>query len=143
MFGSKKNDPFAKGGHTLFDQALEVSGDVRFSGTLDIEGTVNGNVYAVDMENALVRVRENGCINGELKAPRVLINGKVNGDVYAAKHLELAAKAEVNGDVHYHVIEMVKGSMVNGRLVNMAETVTDTISRGASAELDVAEPVGN
>jgi len=122
MFGSKKDDPFAKGGHTLFDRALQVDGNVRFSGTLDVEGTVNGDIVAADTEHALVRIREKGCVNGEIRAPRILINGCVNGDVYSSKHLELAAKAEVNGDVYYQVIEMVKGSLVNGRMMKNTDT---------------------
>lgn len=121
MFGGKKESQFAKGGHTLFDRALEVEGNVRFGGTLDVEGTVNGNIYAEGGVDALIRIREKGCVNGEIRAPKIIINGEVNGDVYATKHLELAAKAVVNGNVHYDVIEMVKGSQVNGSLVHIDE----------------------
>jgi cytoskeletal protein CcmA (bactofilin family) len=125
VFGSKKNDQFAKGGHTLFAHALEVEGNVRFGGELDIEGTVKGNVIAVESLDARVRVREKGCVNGDIRAPRIIINGQVNGDVYATEHLELAAKALVNGNVHYKVVEMVKGAEVNGSLerVNSSDKV--------------------
>ena len=119
MFGNKKNDQFAKGGHTLFDHALEIDGNVKFAGTLDVEGVVNGDIVAVEGQDALIRVREKGCVNGDIHAPKVIINGRVNGDVFASKHLELAARAEVNGNVHYSVIEMVKGSQVNGSLVHV------------------------
>jgi len=121
VFGSKKNDQFAKGGHTLFDHALEVEGDVRFTGVLDIEGTVKGNIEAVDGRDALIRIREKGCVLGDIKAPKIIINGKIDGNVYATEHLELAAKALVNGNVHYKVIEMVKGSEVNGSLVHVTD----------------------
>ncbi len=132
MFGSKNKDQFAKGGHTLFDHALEIEGNVRFGGVLDIEGTVNGAVSAVESQDALIRVREKGCVNGDIKAPKIIINGRVNGDVYATEHLELAAKAVVNGNVHYKVIEMVKGAEVNGNLVHVS---------GSSKEKDMATPV--
>ncbi len=122
VFGGKKDDQFAKGGHTLFDHALEIEGNVKFGGVLDIEGTVNGDIGSVDNSDALVRVREKGCVNGDIKAPKIIVNGRVNGDVYATKHLELAAKAEVNGNVHYHVIEMVKGAQVNGALVHIDDS---------------------
>lgn len=117
MFGSKKDKAFAKGGHTLFDKDVEIEGNVRFSGTLDIEGTVNGDVFASPGSDALIRVREDGCVNGDIRAPKIVINGKISGDVYSSGHLELAAKAEVNGNVHYQEIEMVKGAHVNGNLV--------------------------
>ncbi|WP_096085346.1 bactofilin family protein [Agaribacterium haliotis] len=121
MFGSKKDNQFAKGGHTLLDHALVVEGNVRFAGTLDIEGTVNGDVVAEPGVDALVRIREKGCVNGEIHSPKIIVNGCVNGNIYADKHLELAAKAEVNGNVHYRMIEMVKGAQVNGALVHLPE----------------------
>ena len=121
MFASKKqrDNQFASGGHTLFDRAVEIRGDVRFGGTLDIEGTVIGNITAVDGSDALLRVRNQGCVNGEIRSPKVIVNGSVTGDIYTTKHLELAANAVVDGNVHYTVIEMVKGAKVSGNLVYM------------------------
>jgi len=121
MFGNKKGNQFASGGHTLFDRALEITGSVRFGGTLDIEGTVIGDVVAVEGTDALVRVRDKGSVQGEIRAPKVIVNGNVKGDVYSSKHLELAANAVVNGNVHYSVIEMVKGAEVNGSLIHMQD----------------------
>lgn len=119
MFGKKKSNQFASGGHTLFDRAVEIRGSVTFGGTLDIEGTVIGDIGAADGSDALVRVREKGSVQGEIRAPKIIINGSVNGDVFSSKHLELAANAVVNGNVHYSVIEMVKGAEVNGNLIHM------------------------
>lgn len=121
MFSKKKDTPFANGGHTLFDNALEIVGDVRFGGTLDIEGRVRGNVVADSSSDALVRVRSRGEVSGEIRAPKIIINGRVNGDVHCGKHLELAANAVVNGDVYYKVIEMVKGAAVNGKLMLLTD----------------------
>lgn len=118
MFGNKKSTPFANGGHTLFDRAVEINGTVKFAGTLDIEGKVKGDVIAAEGSDALVRVREQGSVEGEIRAPKVIINGLVKGDVHSNKHLELASKAVVHGNVHYSVIEMVKGAEVNGNLIH-------------------------
>lgn len=139
MFGSKKNDQFAKGGHTLFDHALEVEGNVRFGGILDIEGTIKGDIASVDSSSALVRVREKGCVNGDIRAPKIIINGRVNGNVYATEHLELAAKAVVNGNVHYKIIEMVKGAEVNGSLVHVASGEAPLETASASGVAEVVE----
>jgi len=122
MFGSKKSNQFASGGHTLFDRAVEITGSVTFGGTLDIEGRVIGDVIAADGADALVRVRDKGSVEGEIRAPKVIINGNVSGDVYSSKHLELAANAVVKGNVHYRVIEMVKGAEVNGSLIHLEDT---------------------
>ena len=130
MFGIKKDgeSQFASGGHTLFDHALEIQGSVRFAGTLDVEGTVVGDIIAEDNKDAEVRIRDKGFVNGEIRAPKVVVNGRVSGDIHAEKHLELAANAIVNGNVYYSVVEMVKGAQVNGNLVHIVEEKTQVKS---------------
>lgn len=101
---------------TLISKATEITGDIHFSGALEIEGKVFGNIYAADDSAAEVRIRESGLVKGEIQSPLVIINGMVEGDVYSSNHLELAAKGRVQGNVYYHLIEMVMGSEVNGSL---------------------------
>jgi cytoskeletal protein CcmA (bactofilin family) len=118
MFGKKeKKTAFAAGGTTLISKNTEIVGDIHFSGTLMIEGHVKGNVYAVDADNAQARVLESGKVEGEMRVPSLVINGSVSGNVYSSKHIELAAKTVINGNVHYSLIEIVKGAQVNGSLV--------------------------
>jgi len=101
---------------TLISKATEITGDLHFSGALEVEGRIFGNIYAQDDSSAEVRIRESGLVKGEIRAPLVVINGLVEGDVYSNNHIELAAKAKVLGDVYYNLIEMVMGSEVNGAL---------------------------
>lgn len=122
MFNKKsKKTAFSAGGTTLISKNTEIVGDIHFSGTLMIEGHIKGNVYAVDGEDAQARVLESGRIEGEIRVPTLVINGKVTGDVYSSKHIELASKTVVSGNVHYVLIEMVKGAQVNGNLVYSAD----------------------
>jgi cytoskeletal protein CcmA (bactofilin family) len=64
----------------------------------------------------------------------VVVNGKVLGNIYSSKHLELAAKGNVTGTIHYHSIEMVKGAQVNGSMVNkqkeLASVLDISIAKG-------------
>ncbi|MDO9317764.1 MAG: polymer-forming cytoskeletal protein [Gammaproteobacteria bacterium] len=128
MFGaSEKNKPRLQGSaHTLISRQAEISGDVRFSGELIIEGTIRGNIFAEDESAALVRVAETGVVEGEICVPSAVINGLVRGDVHCAKHLELAAKAVVIGNVYYSLIEMVMGSEVNGSLMHIGRAQQDS-----------------
>lgn len=112
---------FTAGGTTLISKSTEVVGDIHFSGSLEIEGVVKGNIIANNKGDAKVNVREKGRVEGDITAPLIMINGQVRGNVHSDKHIELAAKAMVEGNVHYHMIEMVKGSQVNGSLVYSAE----------------------
>ncbi|MAR93296.1 MAG: polymer-forming cytoskeletal protein [Pseudomonadota bacterium] len=103
---------------TMVAKGTVIDGDVRFEGGLLVEGTIKGNVRAEEGSEALLRLSEAGRIEGEIHVPNVVINGQVNGDVHSSAHVELAAKAVVNGNVHYHLIEMVMGAAVNGSLVH-------------------------
>ena len=108
-FGSSSNT-------TLISGDTEISGDIKFSGNLDIEGVVKGNVIAQSGKDAVVRVVDKGRVEGQIHAPSVIINGEIIGDVFSSKHLELAAKAKVRGNVHYNQVEMAIGAEVNGSL---------------------------
>jgi len=105
---------------TLISSQTKITGDVHFSGGLHIDGTVHGAVVAEPDSKAVVRVSDHGVVEGEVRAPHVIINGRVDGDVYSSDHVELAANAIVNGTVHYQLIEMVMGAHVNGSLVHDA-----------------------
>jgi cytoskeletal protein CcmA (bactofilin family) len=108
--------------HTLISRDTEVIGDIHFSGELIIEGRVRGSIFAEDASESIVRVADKGVVEGEIKAPSAVVNGLVEGNVHCSKHIELASKAIVVGDLHYNLIEMVLGSEVNGKLVHITAT---------------------
>ena len=123
MFGKKETSAsLSAGSTTLVSKNTEIVGDINFSGNLMIEGKVTGNIYVSSGSDAHARVLEKGIVEGEIRVPSIVINGTVNGNVYSDKHVELAAKAVVNGNVHYNLIEMVRGAKVNGNLVYSAES---------------------
>ena len=121
MLGSKKSSFSVSGATTLVSSETVVVGDLHFSGNLDIEGLVQGNIVAKDGKDALVRVLGEGCVEGEIRCPCVLINGEVKGDVHSSQHLELAAKGRVQGNVFYTLLEMAAGSEVNGSLTHAVQ----------------------
>ena len=125
MLGSKDKVGFgASSNTTLISRDTEVAGDIKFSGNLDIEGVVRGNITAASGKDAVVRIVDKGRVEGEVRAPSVIINGAIVGDVYSAKHLELAAKAKVQGNVHYNQVEMAIGAEVNGSLKHSIDQPT-------------------
>jgi len=103
---------------TLIGQHSEVTGDIKFSGGVHIDGTVKGNVTAEGDGHSMLSLSEHGTIEGEVKVPYVVINGVVVGDVHGSEHVELASKARVAGNVYYNLIEMAIGAEVNGKLVH-------------------------
>lgn len=106
---------------TLISSKTSIAGDITFSGGLHIDGKVRGKVLAEENSSAVLRISEVGEITGDVMAPHVVINGTLNGDLYASEHLELAAKASINGNVYYNLLEMAMGAEVNGSLVHQKE----------------------
>lgn len=105
---------------TLIGAQVVLHGDLKFSGGLYVEGRIVGRVIAEEGQRAMITLAENGSIEGEVRAPVVVLNGRLDGDVYASERVELAAKARVQGNVHYQVVEMLAGSVLTGRLIHAA-----------------------
>ena len=103
---------------TLIGQHSEIIGDVRFAGGLHIDGTIRGNVLTENDGYSMVRLSDQGTIEGEVNVPYVVIDGVVIGDVHGGEHVELSSKARVTGNVYYNLIEMAVGAEVNGKLVH-------------------------
>nr|WP_298120413.1 polymer-forming cytoskeletal protein [uncultured Pseudoxanthomonas sp.] len=118
MFKTKPIRPDVGAIDTLIGPQVTIRGDVVFSGGLYVEGHIQGKVIAEAGERAVLTLAEQGSIEGEVQVPVVVINGRMTGDVHAFDRIELAAKARVQGNVHYKVVEMSAGAQLTGRLVH-------------------------
>ena len=120
MFGDKGKG--ARNGtntvETLIGPRVQIRGDVLFSGGLYVEGKIIGKVVAEEGATAVVTVAEQGTIEGEVRAPVVVIAGQLHGDVHAGERVELAPNARVLGNIYYKVVEMAAGAMITGRLIH-------------------------
>lgn len=103
---------------TLIGPRVVLRGDVVFSGGLHVDGTVVGTVSAEPGAEALLVVSDKGRIEGEVRVPHVVIDGAIKGDIHAPGKVELAARARIEGNIHYRLLEMAAGAEVNGRLVH-------------------------
>lgn len=146
MWGSSKKKSKSKhyqSPHVHFDTLVssktQIQGDIQFSGGLHIDGLIRGTIRAEDDSEAIVRISDIGEIDGDVIAPHIIVNGTVHGDVYASKHIELASKASIKGNVYYHLIEMAMGAEVNGNLVHHKEPVSLTGQEAEATDTNVDE----
>jgi len=91
MWGKDKKATVADKIDTLIAENVTIEGDIHFSGGIQIDGEVIGNVIAEGDGASLVRITDKGRVRGEIHGPNVIINGHVKGDVYSSDHVELAA----------------------------------------------------
>ena len=103
---------------TLIGAKTRINGDVEFAGGFHLDGYINGNVTGELGAGGVLSVSEQGCIEGSVIAPTVLLNGIVKGDIDASDRVELGSKARVLGNVQYTVIETAVGAQINGKLIH-------------------------
>ncbi len=121
MFGRSKKRQKSTRVDTIIGKTTTIKGDLSFSGTLHVEGTIIGNVKAETDEDAMLVLDEDGMIEGDVDVANMIVNGTVEGDIFSAGHAELLPHARIRGNVYYRLIEMSVGSEVNGNLVRHKE----------------------
>jgi len=124
MFGNKPTKPDERI-DTLIGAGTRVDGNIHFAGGLRIDGMVKGNVVAED--NGTLVLSAEATIEGEVRVAHAVINGRVVGPIHGTESIELQAKANVSGDVHYKTLEVHLGAIVQGRLVHAPEMRADKV----------------
>ncbi len=114
---SSKNSGTGSGMDTLIGRQTEIHGDVHFAGGLHVDGKITGNVCVTTDGAGSLSVSDTGVIQGDVRVPAVMLNGAVIGELRATERLTLSAKARVNGNVYYKLLQIEPGAVINGQLV--------------------------
>ncbi|MGB0134227.1 bactofilin family protein [Dokdonella sp.] len=136
MFGNDKRGKHSMSAiTTLVAEGTVIRGDVEFSGGLHLDGAVEGAISA-NGDKAVFTLSEKGRVDGEIRAPNAVINGKVTGDIIVSHRLELAEQARIDGNIYYKVLEMAAGAQLNGKMIYQAEPPRQLSGPGAVASDD-------
>jgi cytoskeletal protein CcmA (bactofilin family) len=100
-------------GYSLLDSQLSLAGDLTTSGSLRVEGRLEGSIRGADS----VVIGVGASISGDVHAREVIIGGSITGDVHASERVELQATAIVTGDVHTGSVLVQEGGVVNGHVL--------------------------
>lgn len=125
MFGGKVSKPQTRI-DSLIGEGAVFEGNVTFSGGLRVDGRVKGSVQSSDGQPSTLVLSERARIEGEIRVSHAVINGTVIGPVFGSEYVELQAKCNVTGDVHYRTLEIQLGAVVQGRLVHQEESAMVT-----------------
>ena len=108
---------------TIVGANSQFTGNIMFTQTLKISGTVKSNIESNDDSDAQVIIDNNGVVEGDVTAPIVILKGEVNGNVHSSAKIIIDASSLVTGNVYYDILEMHGGATVNGSLIrNMGKT---------------------
>jgi cytoskeletal protein CcmA (bactofilin family) len=101
----------------LISANMEVSGGLTFHGGLRVDGRVRGDVLQRPGSGSVLVLGEGGEIDGSVEVREALIAGVVTGDHIHAQVLTLYPGAHVRADIHYQVLAVHHGAIIEGRLV--------------------------
>ena len=92
---SPESENLNHSGRSLVGETLQLEGDLRSSGSVDVAGLINGNVFVSEM-----KITETGSIRGSLEASTVEINGHVEGKI-SADTIIIGKTAVIKGDIFF------------------------------------------
>ena len=96
-FSTTETKTLNSNGRSYIGETLQLEGDMRSSGDVDVAGLIKGNVYVSDLT-----VKDTGSIIGVIEAKSVEINGHVEGKV-TADSIIIGRNAVVKGDIFFKV----------------------------------------
>jgi cytoskeletal protein CcmA (bactofilin family) len=114
--------PAAKGkaGVSVLSSDLTVVGNLKTSGDIQVEGTVEGDIRA-----HLLTVGETATIRGEIVADDIVVNGRVIGRVRGLK-VRLTSTARVEGDIIHKTIAIESGAHFEGSVQRQEDPLANS-----------------
>ena len=115
-------DELNHSGRSYFGETMQLEGDLRSSGSIDIAGLINGNVFVSE-----IAITETGSVRGLVEASKIEISGHVEGKI-SADTVIVGKNAVIKGDIFFkHTLKTEEGADIDGYIkrVNTGKTNTD------------------
>ena len=109
-------------GRSYVGETLQLEGDLRSSGSIDVAGLINGNVFVSEMT-----IAETGSVRGSLESANIEINGHVEGKI-TADSVIVGKNAVIKGDIFFRkTLKTEEGADIDGYIkrVNNGKTNTE------------------
>lgn len=106
---------------SVLSSDLTVTGNLRTTGDIQVEGNVEGDIRA-----HLLTVGEGATIKGEIVADDVVVNGRVIGRVRGLK-VRLTATARVEGDIIHKTIAIESGAHFEGSVQRQDDPLSNAM----------------
>ncbi len=116
---------------SLIGAGMTITGNVTTTGTVRIEGQLDGNVQT----NQGVVVGPEGVVNGDIEAQDAVIGGRVRGAVRTTGRLELHSTCDIEGEISAPRFKMDEGGRVSGnvRIGRAADSASPRPARRSEA----------
>ena len=108
-------------GRSLIGETMQFEGDLRSSGSLDVAGLVNGNIFVSD-----IIITEAGSVRGSIEAANIEVNGHVEGKI-TADVVVVGKNAVIKGDIFFkNTLKTEEGADIDGYIKRISKGKSDT-----------------
>ena len=114
--------------HSILSADIKLMGDLFFSGTLYVFGSITGNIISTKDPNSYLILEQGSQVGGEIRASNIAISSQVSGNIFAFNRLSLKKTAVIQGDIHYNELEMEEGATINGNLSAIEDNKSTTLT---------------
>jgi len=123
--------------HSIIADNLHIVGDIRFSGTLRIDGKIDGKIELIKKQKGTLILSTTAQINGPVSTTNLISNGVINGRVYVDEKLECRNNSRINGQVNYGSLHLDSGAIIEGRCTKKPTNTKKSTPR-KSLEVEVS-----
>ena len=100
---------------------MQFEGDLRSSGSMDVAGLVNGNIFVSEMI-----ITEAGSVRGSIEAANIEVNGHVEGKI-SADVVVVGKNAVIKGDIFFkNTLKTEEGADIDGYIKRISKGKSDT-----------------
>ena len=120
MFKTLRNTEKEKinhSGRSYVGETMQLEGDLRTSGSIDVAGLINGNIFVNELT-----ITETGSVRGSLEATSIEINGHIEGKI-SADTVIIGKTAVIKGDIFFKsTLKTEEGADINGYIKKTEST---------------------
>ena len=108
-------------GRSYIGETMQFEGDLRSSGSLDVAGLVNGNIFVSEMV-----ITEAGLVRGSIEAGTIEVNGHVEGKI-SADVVIVGKNAVIKGDIFFkNTLKTEEGADIDGYIKRISKGKSET-----------------
>ena len=108
-------------GRSYVGETLQLEGDLRSSGSIEVAGLIDGNVFVSEMT-----ITETGSIRGSTEATSIEVNGHVEGKIIADTVI-VGKSAVIKGDIFFkNTLKTEEGADIDGYIKRVNNSKSNT-----------------
>ena len=108
-------------GRSFVGETMQLEGDLRTAGSIDVSGLINGNIFVGD-----IIVTETGSVRGSIEATHIEVSGHVEGKI-SADIVIIGKSAVIKGDIFFkNTLKTEEGADIDGYMKRASKGKVDT-----------------